>query len=63
MLIDFEKAFDSISWKFMYKVLNHYNFSSEFIKWINIFNTEITATVLQVGFLLDFFPIKSRGIQ
>ena len=62
MLIDFEKAFDSISWKFMYKVLNHYNFSSEFIKWINIFNTEITATVLQVGFLSDFFPIK-RGCK
>ena len=62
MLIDFEKAFDSISWKFMYEVLNHYNFSSEFIKWINIFNTEITATVLQVGFLSDFFPIK-RGCK
>ena len=62
MLIDFEKAFDSISWKFMYKVLNHYNFSSEFIKWIIIFNTEITATVLQVGFLSDFFPIK-RGCK
>ena len=62
MLIDFEKAFDSISWKFLYKVLNHYNFSSEFIKWINIFNTEITATVLQVGFLSDFFPIK-RGCK
>ena len=62
MLIDFEKAFDSISWKFMYKVLNHYNFSNEFIKWINIFNTEITATVLQVGFSSAFFPIK-RGCK
>ena len=32
MLINFEKAFDSISWKFIYKVLNHFNFSNEFIK-------------------------------
>ena len=46
----------------MYKVLNHYNFSREFIKWIKIFNTDITATVLQVGFLSEFFPIN-RGCK
>ena len=62
MLIDFEKAFDSISWKFMCKVLNHFNFSNELIKWIKIFNTEITGTVLQVGFLSEIFPIK-RGCK
>ena len=62
MLIDFEKAFDLISWKFMYKVLNHFNYSNEFIKWITMFNTEITGTVLQVGFLSEFFPIK-RGCK
>ena len=58
MLIDFEKAFDLISWKFMYKVLNHFNFSNEFIKWITMFNTEITGTVLQVGFLSEFSQLK-----
>ena len=62
MLIDFEKAFDSVSWKFMYKVLNHFNFSSEFIKWITMFNTEIMGTVLQVGFFVRVFPIK-RGCK
>ena len=62
MLIDFEKAFDSISWKFIYTVLKHYNFSNEFIKWINIFNSDISAAILQVGVLSDFFPMK-RGCK
>ena len=32
------------------------------MKWINIFNSDITAAVLQVAFLSDFFPIK-RGCK
>ena len=66
MLIDFEKAFDSISWKFMYKVSNHFNFSNEFIKCITMFNTGITGTVLQVGVFQSFSQSKevvSREIQ
>ena len=46
----------------MYTVLKHYNFSNEFIKWINIFNSDISAAILQVGVLSDFFPIK-RGCK
>ena len=34
MLIDFEKAFDSISWKFLYNVLEFLGFGHNFIKWI-----------------------------
>ena len=32
MLIDFEKAFDSLSWKFLYKVLKFFGYSNGFIK-------------------------------
>ena len=31
MLIDFEKAYDSISWKFIYKVLTQMGFTEKFI--------------------------------
>ena len=55
MLIDFEKAFDSVSWKFINKVLKYYNFNEGFINWINLFNTEITASILQVEVLSEFF--------
>ena len=34
LLIDFEKAFDSFSWKFMYKVLEFFTFGPDLIKWV-----------------------------
>ena len=51
MLIDFEKALDSLSWKFLYKTLDHFGYSESFIKWIQLFNTDISAYVVQCGFL------------
>ena len=53
MLIDFEKAFDSLSWKFLYRVLDLFGYSKNFIQWIKLFNTEITAFVVQCGFFVD----------
>ena len=46
MLIDFEKAFDSVSWKFLYSVLEILGFGSGFIKWIKMFNNNITASII-----------------
>ena len=37
MLIDFEKAFDSISWKFIYKTLQFFQYNRDFIRWIELF--------------------------
>jgi hypothetical protein len=62
MLIDFEKAFDSISWKFLYKTLNFFNFGPSFKKWIQLLNTDMKASVLQSGFLSDQFNIE-RGCK
>ena len=38
MLIDFEKALDSVSWEFLYKVLKSFGFDEKFIDWITLFN-------------------------
>jgi hypothetical protein len=47
VLIDFEKAFDSISWSFIYKILEYFGFGKNFIEWIRILNTNIKVFVLQ----------------
>ena len=62
VLIDFEKAFDSISWKFIYKVLHYFGFEDYLITWIKILNTNIKASVLQSGFLSEQFDIQ-RGCR
>ena len=62
MLVDFEKAFDSVSWDFLIEALNKLGFGQNFIKWINTLNTNIFATVLQCGFLSNQICIK-RGCR
>ena len=62
MLIDFEKAFDSLSWKFLYKILEMFGFDKNFIKWVKMFNTDIKAYILQCGFLSDEISVN-RGCR
>lgn len=47
MLIDFEKAFDWVSWSFLYKVLHFFGFGNNIIKWVKILNTNFKASILQ----------------
>ena len=58
MLIDFEKAFDSISWNFIYKTLNFFRFKNNLVRWVQLFNQDITARVLQCGFMSDAINIE-----
>ena len=62
MLIDFEKAFDSISWNFIYKTLKFFGFGNNLVRWVQLFNQNITARVLQCGFMSDAINIE-RGCR
>ena len=62
MLIDFEKAFDSLSWNFLYKALAFFGYSQNLINWIKVFNKDIKAYVLQCGVLSKGLPI-TRGCR
>ena len=58
ILIDFEKAFDSISWDFIYQVLQYFHFGNYIINWVKFLNTNLNACVLQSGFLSKQFLIQ-----
>ena len=49
MSIDFEKAFDSISWLFISKSLKYFNFGKQTINWIKSLQIGSTSKILQNG--------------
>ena len=62
LAIDFQKAFDTLSWNYMLKTLETFNFGNEFIKWITICYTEISSCVINYGYASQYFDIK-RGVR
>ena len=62
LLVDFQKAFDSLSWNFINETLNKLNFGAYFIKWINIFQKNSNSRVLLNGHLSEPFLLE-RGCR
>lgn len=62
LLVDFEKAFDSISWCYLYEVLRYFNFGSKYVNLIKLLNHDAKLCVIQHGFFSEFFPI-GRGCR
>ena len=62
LCIDFEKAFDSLDWTFMHKVLKAFGFQKDIRRWISVFYNNIKSTVLVNGQPSPWFSIK-RGCR
>ena len=60
--IDFEKAFDTVSWEFIERVLQYFNFGPSLISWIKLFQTGSESCIIQNGFMSDFLNLK-RGCR
>ena len=60
--IDFEKAFDSLDHKYLFKVLHAFNFGPVFIQWIRTFYSNISSCVINNGFSSDYFTV-GRGVR
>ena len=49
MSLDVEKAFDSISWSFLYKLLHAWGLPESFISWVHIISTDRELRVFHNG--------------
>ena len=62
LMLDFEKAFDSLEWSFIQKSLEFFGFSDYILNCFKTLYSNITAAIENNGHLSTFFPI-SRGVR
>ena len=62
IFLDFEKAFDSLEWNFMFEALQRFNFGNDFIKWVKTMYKNPNAMVKNNGWLSSSFHL-TRGIR
>lgn len=60
--LDAEKAFDSVEWRFLWNVLQRFNFGPRFISWIKMLYSHPTARVHTNGQLSPPFSLE-RGTR
>ena len=62
LFLDFQKAFDSVEWNFMFKALTSFNFGANFLKWLKILYTEPLFRMKNNGWISKTYRM-SRGIR
>lgn len=61
--IDFEKAFDSVSWKFIEVVMREkFHFDDIFLNWIKVLYNGASSCVINNGYTSEYFPLH-RGVR
>jgi hypothetical protein len=58
LCLDFYKAYDSLSWNFMFKVLKAFGFGPDFCRWVQTFYKNIKSTVLVNGNVTSWFHVQ-----
>jgi len=62
LFIDFEKAFDSLEWSFIYESMRYFGFGPSIIKCIKALYCKTESCVLNNGWSSNFFQIQ-RGVR
>ena len=62
LFIDFEKAFDSLEWEYLFKALDIFQFGPDFKIWVKILYTNISSCIINNGFASEPFTLK-RGVR
>lgn len=55
--LDFEKVYDSVSWRFLRRCLEHYGFGSQFLAWMEVLLADAGAVILINGEVSDHITI------
>ena len=61
--LNFEKAFDSVEWEFMFEVLRKFNLWEDFISLVKCCYTNIFSCVSNNGFTTNWFELFSGMMQ
>ena len=62
IFIDFEKAFDSVEWDFLFECLESFNFGPNFLNWVKTFYKNIQSCTINNGTASNYFVLE-RGIR
>ena len=62
LLVDFQKAFDSINWKYVIDILEIFNFGPTFVRWVEIIYTNISSCITNNGRSSHYFGLH-RGVR
>ena len=62
IFIDFEKGFDSLSWNYMQKCLDAFNFGPMLTSWVRVFYNDVSSYILNGGFTSGHFNV-TNGVR
>ena len=62
LFIDFEKAFDSLEWNFMFKCLEIFGFGHSLVRWVKTFYNNVFSCIINNGSFSANFQL-SRGVR
>ena len=60
--LDQEKAFDRVSWSYLYDTMKAFGFDDNFVKWIRLLYTDISSSVIVNNFISESFSLE-RGVR
>ena len=62
IFIDFQKAFDSVEWDFLFKCLEAFNFGCDVLRWAKLFYKNIQSCIMNNGMISKPFQLE-RGVR
>ena len=60
--LDFQKAFDTLKWSCIHRVLKLYNFGDGLINWVKVFYTHIESAILNNAYATNWIK-PSTGVR